>query len=111
MTTILLMLMLPIGAMFYYHEIKNRDKYQAVFDDFIKKVDESPDFSNVQKIQRVRELFLANRYEVSTQTDEQIVGERKILSMGLLMMGLFFYVFYFFFFQKPHIIVYKVKNS
>jgi len=109
MTTILLMLLLPIGALFYRNERKNKGKYQAVFDDYIKKVDENPDFTNIQKIGHVRELFLVNRYEVTSQSEDEIIGERKILSMGLLMMGLFIYVFYFFFFQKPHKIVYKIK--
>lgn len=109
MTTILLMFIFPIGAIFYYNERKNRGKYQAVFDDYIQKVDESPDFTDKQKIERVRDLFLTNRYEIRFQSEEEIIGERKIFSMGLLMMGLFFYVFYYFFFQKPHSIGYKIK--
>ena len=108
MTTILLLLLFPIGALFYYNELKNRDKYQAIFDDYIQKVDASEELSDSQKLEQVKKLFLANRYEVSYHDNKEIVGERKVLSMGLLMMGLFFYVFYFFFFQKPHRIVYKV---
>lgn len=111
MSTILLMLLLPIGALFYRYEVKNRGKYEAIFDDYIQKVDQNPDFTDVQKISQVRKLFLANRYEVTLSTEEKIVGERKILSMGLLMMGLFVYVFYFFFFQKPHKIAYKIDKG
>ncbi len=109
MSTILLMLLFPIGALFYYNEQKNKSKYQAVFDDYIKKVDTSPDLSNSQKIEQVRKLFLANRYEVTHESEDEIIAERKILSMGLLMMGLFVYVFYFFFFQKAHSIGYKIS--
>ena len=109
MTTILLMLMFPIGAVFYYNERKNSGKYQAVFDDYMKRVDESAELDAKQKIENVQKLFLANRYEVVSKTENEIVGERKIFSMGLFMMGLFFYVFYYFFFQKPHSIGYKVK--
>ncbi len=111
MSTILLMLLLPIGALFYRYEVKNRGKYQAIFDDYIQKVDASSDLTDVQKLEQVRKLFIANRYEVETINDKEIVGERKILSMGLLMMGLFVYVFYFFFFQKPHRIVYEIKTQ
>ena len=107
MTTILLLLLFPIGALFYRYELKNRDTYQAIFDDYIRKVDES-DLTDSQKLEQVKKLFLANRYEVTYHDNKKMVGERKVLSMGLLMMGLFFYVFYFFFFQKPHQIVYKV---
>jgi preprotein translocase subunit SecF len=109
MTTILLMLMFPIGMVFYYNERKSRGKYQAVFDDYIDKVDSSTELSDIQKLERVQKLFLANRYEVVSKTEDEIVAERKIFSMGLFMMGLFFYVFYYFFFQKPHSIGYKVK--
>ncbi len=109
MTTILLMLLLPIGALFYRYELKHRGKYQAIFDDYIQKVDASEELTDAEKLSQVRKLFLANRYEVHVISDKEIMGERKILSMGLLMMGLFFYVFYFFFFQKPHQIVYKIK--
>ena len=109
MSTILLMLLLPIGSLFYFNEQKNRGKYQAVFDDYIEKVDKSSDLSKSQKIEQVRKLFLANRYEVTYESEDEIIAERKILSMGLLMMGLFLYVFYFYFFQKPHKIIYKIK--
>jgi len=110
MTTILLMLIVPIGAIFYYHERKNRGKYQAVFDDYIQKVDSDSTLSPSQKIEQVKKLFLANRYEVTYQSEDTIIAERKVLSMGLLMMGLLFYVFYFFFFQKPHIIKYNLSR-
>ena len=105
-----MLLMFPIGAIMYYNERKDRDKYLAVFSDFMQKVDASRDFNNAQKIEKIRELFLANRYEVVYRDEKEIVGERKILSMGLLMMGLFFYVFYFFFMQKPHRIQYNIKS-
>ena len=110
MSTILLMLIFPIGAMFYYNEQKNKGKYLAVFDDYIKKIDEDDDIAVAQKITQIRKLFLANRYEVTYESADEIIAERKILSMGLLMMGLFVYVFYFFFFQKPHKIDYKIKS-
>ena len=110
MTTILLMLLFPIGAIFYYNEQKNKGKYLAVFEDYMKKIDNDSDISNADKISQVRKLFLANRYEVTYESQDEIIAQRKILSMGLLFMGLFFYVFYFFFFQKPHSIGYKIKN-
>lgn len=110
MTTILLMLIVPIGAIFYYHERQNRGKYQAVFDDYIDKVDRTSELSASQKIEQVKKLFLANRYEVVYQSDDKIIAERKVLSMGLLMMGLFVYLFYFYFFQKPHRITYSVLS-
>jgi cbb3-type cytochrome oxidase subunit 3 len=109
MTTILLMLLFPIGALFYRYERKNRHKYQAVFDDYIEKIDNSPDFTKAQKLERIQELFIANRYEIVEKGEDNIIAERKILSMGLLMMFLIFYLFYFFFFQKPHRIEYQLK--
>ncbi len=110
MGTILLMFIVPIGAIFYYHERKNRGKYQAIFDDYIHKVNQDNSLNNEEKLAYVKELFLANRYEIIYHDKEKIVGERKILSMGLLMMGLVFYLFYFFFFQKPHQIQYQIKS-
>ncbi len=110
MTTILLLLIFPIGVVFYINERKNRAKYQAVFDEYMQRVDADTTFAPSQKIDQIEKLFNANRYDVIYKDAEKIVGERKVLSMGLLMMGLFFYVFYFFFFQKPHKLVYKVSK-
>jgi len=109
MTTILLMLMFPIGMIFYYNERKGKGTYQAVFDNYMRKIDESAELDAHQRLESIQKLFLANRYEIILKTKDEIVGERKIFSMGLFMMGLFFYVFYYFFFQKPHSIGYKVK--
>jgi len=108
MTTILLLFIFPIGMVFYWNERKSRGKYQSVFDDYIQKIDASSDLTQTQKLERVKELFLANRYEVVLLEKDKIRAERKIFSMGLFMMGLFFYLFYFFFFQKPHTIEYKI---
>jgi hypothetical protein len=110
MSTILLLLMFPIGALFYWNEQKNKGKYQAVFDNYMDKVDADAQLTDMQKITQVRKLFLANRYEVTFQNEKEIIAERKVLSMGLLLMGLFFYVFYFFFFQKAHSISYHIKS-
>jgi ribonucleotide reductase beta subunit family protein with ferritin-like domain len=103
------MLIFPIGMIFYYNERKSKGSYQAVFDDYIDKVDQSEEFSKREKIARVEKLFLANRYDIVLKTEDEIVAERKIFSMGLFMMGLFFYLLYYFFFQKPHYIGYKIK--
>jgi hypothetical protein len=101
--------MFPIGMVFYYNERKSRGKYQAVFDDYMQRVDESRELDAKQKLESVQKLLLANRYEIVLKTENEIVGERKIFSMGLFMMGLFFYLLYYLFFQKPHNIGYKIK--
>jgi len=109
MSTILLMLIFPLGVLFYINEQRSKGKYQAVFDEYIKKVDASADMTDDEKLQRVKELFIANRYDVKEVNKKEIIAQRKILSLGLLFMGLFIYVFYFFFFQKPHTMTYKIK--
>jgi hypothetical protein len=101
--------MLPIGLYTYFFiEKKDKEKYQAVFDDFqvntLKR-----EITNAQKLELFEQMLEQNTYEIREQTQEYVVGEKKVLSMGLMMMGLgvyiiglFFYLFYFYLFQKPH---------
>ena len=59
-----------------------------------------------------------NTYEVIEVSEHRVVAKKKVLSMGLMMMGLgvyiiglfvyLFYFFYFFYFQKAHEVVFDL---
>ncbi|MCK5855651.1 MAG: hypothetical protein KAG56_10545 [Sulfurovaceae bacterium] len=110
MTTILMILMFPIGIYTYFFiEKKDKKVYQSVFDDFQQSISKSTKFSKEEKIERFQQMLRQNGYEVITVTKSSVLGQKKILSMGLILIGLgiyivgiFFYLAYFFWFQKPH---------
>ena len=116
MTTILMLLMFPIGLYVYFgREKKDRKIYQAVFDDFELKTVNRNNLSNREKIGLFEQMLEQNGYKVVEVTENSVKAQKKILSMGLMMIGmgiyivgLLFYLLYYFYFQKPHEIVFKL---
>jgi len=116
MTTILMLLLFPIGLYTYFViEKKDKEQYQAVFDDF-QTTTTARKISDAEKIELFERMLEQNSYEIKEQTNSSVVGEQKVLSMGLMMMGLgiyiiglFFYLFYFYYFQKPHRVEFKLS--
>jgi len=110
MTTILMMLLFPIGLYTYFViEKKTKREYQRVFDDFQESTSLTNKYTNEEKINRFEQMLIRNGYEVTSITDNKVIGEKKVLSMafifmglGLYIVGLFFYLAYFFWFQEPH---------
>ena len=109
MTTVLMLLMLPMGIYTYFViEKKDKKKYQAVFDDF-QKATVKRNISELEKLELFERMLEQNGYEIKEHGERHVMGEKKVLSMGLMMMGLgiyiiglIFYLFYFYLFQKPH---------
>jgi len=110
MTTLLMMLLFPIGIYTYFFiERKTKREYQKVFDDFQLSTISNSKLSNKEKIALFEQMLLQNEYKIVEITDSTVVGEKKVLSMafifmglGLYIVGLFFYLAYFFWFQEPH---------
>jgi hypothetical protein len=119
MTTILMLLMLPIGLYVYFgREKKDKEVYLAVFDDFYKKTVKSKILSEHQKIERFEQMLEQNGYKIVEVTSTKVVAQKKILSMGLMMIGigfyiigLFVYLLYYFYLQKPHEIVFELHET
>jgi len=109
MTTIIMLLLFPIGLYTYFFiEKKDQKKYQAVFDDFEVSTNKR-NILDVQKLELFEQMLEQNGYEIVEQNKKAVIGEKKVLSMSFMMMGLgvyiiglFFYLFYYFYFQKPH---------
>jgi len=116
MTTILMLLMLPIGLYVYFgKERKDREIYQSVFDDFELKTVSRKKLKNSEKIELFEQMLEQNGYKIIEVTSTEVKAQKKILSMGLMMIGtgiyivgLFVYLLYYFYFQKPHKIVFKL---
>ena len=110
MTTLLMMLLFPIGIYTYFFiERKTKREYQKVFDDFQLSTLSNSELSNKEKIILFEQMLLQNEYKIVEVTGSTVVGEKKVLSMafifmglGLYIVGLFFYLAYFFWFQEPH---------
>jgi uncharacterized membrane protein YukC len=56
-----------------------------------------------------------NRYHLTKVTQDEVIGEKKIFSIGWMMIGigtfyigLLIYILYFLYFQKPHQVVFKL---
>lgn len=118
MTQVLMMLLLPIGLYTYFFvERKNKLLYQHTFDSFAEKISKDKYLSNEEKMQRYKAMLLTNGYTIVKSTKTSIVGERKILSLGLMMIGaglylvgLLIYILYYYTMQKPHIVKYEIDN-
>ena len=110
MTTLLMMLLFPIGLYTYFFiEKKTKREYQEVFDNFQKQTASNPKLTSQEKLNLFEQMLLQNQYEIVSMSESMVVGEKKVLSLafifmglGLYIVGLFFYLAYFFWFQKPH---------
>ena len=110
MTTILMMFLFPIGLYTYFViEKKTKKEYQLVFDNFQKKTASSSKMTDEEKVHLFEQMLLQNGYTIVSMNGSTVVGEKKVLSMafimiglGIYIIGLFFYLAYFFWFQKPH---------
>lgn len=119
MTQVLMMLLLPIGLYTYFFvERKNKRLYQHTFDDFAQKISTNKNLSDEEKMQRYKAMLITNGYTIVEDTKKSIVGERKILSLGLMMIGaglylvgLLVYILYYYTMQKPHIVKYQIDND
>jgi len=119
MTTILMLLMLPIGLYVYFgKEKKDRKVYQAVFDNFELKTANRTNLSNREKIELFEQMLEQNGYKIVEVTETSVKAQKKILSMGLMMIGtgvyiigLFVYLLYYFYLQKPHEIIFDIHKS
>ena len=116
MSQVIMLLLFPIGLYFYlFVEKKERPKYQKIFDDFQEKVVKNSKLSKSQKIEKFQEMLVQNGYTLKEVGNDEVIGEKRILSMSVLAMSVgFFYVgaliylVYFYYFQKPHKVVYHL---
>jgi len=117
MTTIIMLFMLPIG-LYVYYTVEKKDKrvYHAVFDKFYTETVNSKILTEHEKIIRFEQMLERNGYNIVKVTDSKVVAQKKILSMGLMMIGigiyfigLLVYLLYYFYLQKPHEIVFALE--
>jgi len=105
-----MLLLFPIGLYTYFGiEKRTKREYQLVFDNFQEKTESNSNLSTQEKLHLFEQMLLQNGYTIVKINSVGVIGEKKVLSMALMMMGLgiyivglFFYLAYFFWFQKPH---------
>jgi len=109
--------MLPIGLYVHFgKEKKDREIYQAVFDNFESKIAKRKNLNDKEKIELFEQMLEQNGYKVTEITETTVKAQKKILSMGLMMMGtgiyivgLLVYLVYYFYLQKPHEIIFDIN--
>jgi uncharacterized membrane protein YukC len=100
---------LPIGLYLLAQEKKSMYRYQAIFDDFFRKVQADTTLSPKEKTTLLEEMLYKNGYTISAKEGHTVSGEKKIFSIGWLFVGigtlyigLIVYILYYLYFQKPH---------
>ncbi|OYY57027.1 MAG: hypothetical protein B7Y52_02230, partial [Sulfurovum sp. 28-43-6] len=104
MSQVLLWFLLPIGLYTYFVvEKRHKMEYQHTFDDFYKNVYENSSLSDNEKMKLYKEMLIKNGYTIVHTTEKSVRGEKKYLSLGLMMIGfglyivgLLLYLFYFY---------------
>ena len=112
MTTVLMIILFPIGIIFFIYERRNRKENKQIFDDYTLEVMSHESYTLKEKVHKITHMYENNHYKVLTQTDTHAVVAKKHYSIGLTFMGygslnligLSFYLIYFFFIQKEEII-------
>jgi uncharacterized membrane protein YukC len=106
---------IPIGIYTLHFEQKSQKKYNALFDNFYQKTMANPKLNQEEKYSLLTQLLERNGYEFIEESEHRIVGEKKVLSLGwiilgvgLLYIGVIFYLIYYYFIQKPHRVSYEI---
>ena len=112
---VLIWFAIPIGIYTLIFEQKSKKKYQQLFEDFYMQTMNNPKLSQSEKYHLVLQLLEKNGYKIVEESTSQIIGEKKILSLGWIILGLglfyvgvIFYLLYYYFMQKPHRLIYRV---
>jgi uncharacterized membrane protein YukC len=115
MNTIIMIFALPIGLFLLLGEKKAQKKYQAIFDEFYKTT-VSENLDKKKRTELFKNMLVKNHYNVKT-TDSEVIGEKKIFSIGWLFVGigtlyvgLLVYIVYYLYFQKPHIVRFSLDS-
>jgi len=106
---------IPIGIYTLIAERKSKQKYNALFEDFYQKTINNQKLSQKEKHGLMVQLLERNGYELIEEHSHLVVGEKKILSLGWIILGIgfvyigvLFYLIYYYFIQKPHHLRYEV---
>ena len=112
---VLIWFAIPIGIYTIRFERKSKEKYNALFEDFYQKTIKNEKLSQKDKHSLMMQLLGRNGYNIVQDSQSLVVGEKKILSLGWIILGLgfvyvgvIFYLIYYYFMQKPHKLVYKI---
>lgn len=114
-SVIITLLALPLGLLLIIKENKDVKHYEAVFDDYLAKIQKSS-LTHEMKMAKLRAMLEHNYYYIIKIGTEEIKAERKLFSLGWLLFSLGFlylgalvYILYFYKFQKPHQVHFYLK--
>jgi hypothetical protein len=108
MSTIIMMFILPLGIVVYIWDRRNYAQSLEIFRNYILQISHT-DLSDIEKIDRIDEMFYQNGYTRIERSDTRLVIEKKHFNVGVLFIsvgaltyfGLFLYLIYYRFFLKP----------
>jgi len=106
---------IPIGIYTILFERKSKKKYDALFENFYQKTINNKNLSQKEKHTLMLQLLHKNGYKLVEENPNRMTGEKKILSLGWIILGIgfiyigvMFYLIYYYFIQKPHRLNYEV---
>ena len=89
---VLIWFAIPIGIYTIRFEQKSKDKYHALFENFYQKTLANEKLTKEEKMRLMIELLSRNSYTITEHTDNRIAGERRILSLGWIILTLGFFM-------------------
>ncbi len=118
MSTIIMLFILPLGIIVYFWDRRNYAQNLEVFRDYISQMSHA-DFSDIQKMDKIDEMFYKNGYTRIERTDTHLVVEKKHFNIGVLFIflgaltyfGLVVYFIYYRFFLKPRRLSVDLKDE
>ena len=108
MTTIILLLMFPIGIAVYFFDKKLKKQNEEIFNAYVEKI-MLMDISKKDMLDQIDEMYYANGYKRVSKTDTTLLLEKKHFNLGVLFMffgvflyfGIIFYLIYYYFILTP----------
>jgi hypothetical protein len=109
MTTVLLLLTLPLGLLLLWFDKKNVAEAEYMFEAFTEQLRHDESLSAQEKVARADEMFWHNGFRRVEKSAHHLVVERKHFNMGILVIafallnyiGVLLYLGYYFLLQKP----------
>jgi hypothetical protein len=109
MTTVILLLTLPLGLLLLWFDKKNVAEAEYMFDAFLEQLRHDEGFSAKEKVARADEMFRHNGFNRVEKSGHHLIVERKHFNLGILVIafallnyiGVLLYLGYYFLLQKP----------
>jgi hypothetical protein len=109
MTTVVLLLALPLGLLLLWFDKKNVAEAEYMFDAFLEQLRHDEGLTGKEKVERADEMFRHNGFRRVEISSHHLIVERKHFNLGVFVIafavlnyiGVLLYLGYYFLLQKP----------